>query len=240
VRGSKLVARRQLSPNFEPRAEGKSISLVVLHYTGMASGQAAVDWLCNPDSKVSSHYLVDEDGSIVQMVDEANRAWHAGVSSWHGEIDVNSVSIGIEIQNVGHSAGCPPFPDVQMVAVAALTRDIMERQALGPQQIVGHSDIAPGRKIDPGEAFDWPALAAQGIGQTVWAKSNKALSVLETQQYLHILGYAIESTGKNDEQTRIVVKAFQRRFRRTGVSGEADAETQAILQRLCCLMPTSI
>lgn len=234
-----LVMRRQFSPNFEPRADDKMVSLVVLHYTGMTSGQAAVDWLCNPNSKVSCHYLVDEDGSIVQMVDESDRAWHAGVSSWHGEIDVNSVSIGIEIQNKGHSAGSPSFPAEQMASVAALTRDIMERHALGPQQVVGHSDIAPGRKIDPGEAFDWDSLAAQGIGQTVRVKADKSLTTLETQQHLRKLGYAIESTGMNDEQTRIVVKAFQRRFRQTGISGEADGETQAILQRLCCMLPTS-
>jgi N-acetylmuramoyl-L-alanine amidase len=237
VKGSALVARRQMSPNVEPRPEDKSVSLIVLHYTGMATGQAAIDWLCNPDSKVSCHYLVDEDGTIVQMVDEALRAWHAGVSKWQGAVDINSISIGIEIQNQGHAAGCPAFPAVQMQSVARLTRDIMERYGLGPQNVVAHSDVAPGRKIDPGEAFDWDMLATEGIGLVASADADAKIAMHDVQVLLQKLGYGVETTGVDDAQTRIVLSAFQLRFRRAKVTGEADGETKAILKRLCAILP---
>jgi N-acetylmuramoyl-L-alanine amidase len=232
VKGSALVSRRQSSPNVEQRFAGKTVKLVVLHYTGMPSGQAAVDWLCNRASKVSCHYLVDVDGTIVQMVDEDLRAWHAGVSSWHGEIDVNSTSIGIEIQNEGHNAGSPIFPVVQMQQVAALSLDIMARHDLRPEDVVAHSDIAPGRKIDPGEAFDWDYLLERGIGRKVCAVPGEALSMQDAQLALQGLGYNITVTGLADDRTRIVLQAFQRRYRRTRVDGVADAETQSLLRRL--------
>jgi N-acetylmuramoyl-L-alanine amidase len=218
----------------------------VLHYTGMTSGRAAVDWLCNPASKVSCHYLVDDDGTIVQMVDETLRAWHAGVSSWRGEIDINSISIGIEIQNHGHSAGCPTFPAVQMHRVAALCSEIMARYGFGFDQVVAHSDIAPGRKVDPGEAFDWEWLHSQGVGQCVVVqatasemlrKGDNGKAVAALQRDLAAYGYGIEATGQFDDRTRIVVEAFQRRFRRSRVDGIADAQTQGILQRLLAVTP---
>lgn len=244
--GAGFVDRQQASPNFEARLNGAMPRLIVLHYTGMTSGRAAVDWLCTPESKVSCHYLVDDDGSIVQLVDEANRAWHAGVSSWCGDVDINSASIGIEIQNQGHGAGCPAFPLVQMHKVAALCSDIMIRHGLGFDQVVGHSDVAPGRKVDPGEAFDWDWLHGQGIGHYVSVKNIDAAhlqfgdcgdAVLALQRNLAAFGYGIEVNGAFDHRTRIVVEAFQRRFRRDRVDGIGDGQTIEILCRLLALMP---
>ncbi len=214
----------------------------------MASGRAAVDWLCNPDSKVSCHYLVDEDGTIVQMVDESQRAWHAGVSSWRGEIDINSTSIGIEIQNRGHTAGCPIFPLIQMQRVAALCIDVMRRHGFAYDQIVAHSDIAPGRKVDPGEALDWEWLHGQGIGQYAVAansvgatlqKGDDGQAVTGLQRDLSKYGYAIDQNGQFDHRTSIVVEAFQRRFRRARIDGLGDAETLGILRRLLAVTPVA-
>ncbi|HUR44072.1 MAG TPA: N-acetylmuramoyl-L-alanine amidase, partial [Aestuariivirga sp.] len=152
---SPLAAAFRASPNIESRKGGRKPDMIVLHYTGMESAEAACNWLCNSGSGVSCHYLVGEDGGIVQMVSEDMRAWHAGVSSWRGERDINTRSIGIEIQNPGHTAGYPDFPEDQMEAVIALCRDIGKRHDIRPRNIVAHSDVAPGRKIDPGEKFDW-------------------------------------------------------------------------------------
>jgi N-acetylmuramoyl-L-alanine amidase len=230
VKGSALVNRVQPSPNIEPRFDGKTPRYLILHYTGMASGNAAVEWLCNPASKVSCHYLVDEDGTIVQMVAEDMRAWHAGVGSWHGEIDINSSSIGIEIQNEGHAAGSPAFPAVQMNRVAELSRDIMQRHQILPQNVLAHSDIAPGRKIDPGEQFDWDWLAGQGVGVVVNAARRDAeMDVASLQKALADFGYGIEISANNE--TRIL-KAFQRHFRRSRVDGIADGETCDVIRRL--------
>jgi N-acetylmuramoyl-L-alanine amidase len=244
--GSGLVDRVQLSPNIEARFNSAIPRYIILHYTGMASGRAAVDWLCNPVSKVSCHYLVDCDGTIVQMVDEDKRAWHAGVSSWQGEIDINSASIGIEIQNEGHAAGCPAFPLVQMQRVAALCSDIIVRHGFGYDQVLAHSDVAPGRKIDPGEVFDWEWLAGQGIGCSVVAPEGRGealrdgdvgVRVGDLQQGLASFGYGLEVTGQFDDRTRIVVEAFQRRFRRSQVDGIADVQTCSVLRRLLAMMP---
>jgi N-acetylmuramoyl-L-alanine amidase len=232
VKGSALVNRVQPSPNIEPRLDGKTPIYLILHYTGMATGQAAADWLCNPKSKVSCHYLVDVDGEVVQMVDETARAWHAGVGSWHGEIDINSCSIGIEIQNEGHAAGSPAFPLAQMKSVALLCRDIMQRHHIPPQNVLAHSDIAPGRKIDPGEHFDWDWLAGQGVGFVVKAKGSTAMDIATLQQNLAKLGYGIEATGVTDSRTIKVMEAFQRHFRRSKVDGIADGETCEVLRRL--------
>ncbi len=239
MKGSSLVDRYQESPNFEMRAEGKSPQLLILHYTGMATGQAAVNWLCNPESRVSCHYLVDVDGKIVQIVDEEYRAWHAGTSSWQGEIDINSTSIGIEIQNIGHSAGCPVFPDVQMQRVAELSLDIMQRHGLSPHHVLGHSDVAPGRKIDPGEAFDWKFLAQQGIGQMISApaEATSIASVADVQTLLNALGYGMTSTQESIDRTRIVIEAVQRRYRSLRVDGKIDGETTDIVRRLLASLP---
>ncbi|OYW85410.1 MAG: N-acetylmuramoyl-L-alanine amidase, partial [Hyphomonas sp. 32-62-5] len=155
------------SPNFDARKH--PVSLLVLHYTGMESGDAALARMRDPEAKVSAHYMVWEDGRIARLVPENRRAWHAGVSTWQGLEDLNSRSVGIEIVNGGHDyrapgGGLPPYPDAQIAAVIALAREIMAHHAIPPTGLVGHSDIAPTRKIDPGEHFPWPRLADAGLG----------------------------------------------------------------------------
>jgi N-acetylmuramoyl-L-alanine amidase len=242
LNGSALRDKIQTSPNVEPRLGGQIPELIVLHYTGMANGQAAVDWLCNPVSKVSCHYLIDVDGSIIQMVDEDLRAWHAGVSFWNGMIDVNSRSIGIEIQNLGHGGGCPAYPMAQMQRVAALCLDISIRHNLSSHNIVAHSDIAPGRKIDPGEAFNWAYLFEKGLGQLVCAnlQSSAELSVEAWQSEFIAFGYGLKPTGVFDDQTRRVTEAFQRRYRPSLVNGTCDAETFDVLKRLNACRPKAL
>jgi N-acetylmuramoyl-L-alanine amidase len=241
VIGSTLVDRVQISPNHEPRWNNLKPSLIVLHYTGMKSGAAAVDWLCNPQSKVSCHYLVDVDGEIVQMVDENHRAWHAGVSSWHGQTDTNSQSIGIEIQNEGHAAGCPAYPAQQMRRVSDLCLDIMARHGFAPHQVIAHSDVAPGRKIDPGEAFEWRKLADQGIGQFVVASTHHReqppMSAGEAQFMLQSLGYGFSDPTAIDGRMHIVVKVFQQRYRPALVDGVLDPETCNLIWRLFHILP---
>ena len=156
------------SPNHGPRrhadgTEGRRPDMLILHYTGMADAGQALQWLCNPVSNVSSHYFVFENGHVLQLVPEARRAWHAGVSHWQGDADINSCSIGIEIANPGHPGGLPPYPVGQISAVLELCRDICERWSIRPDRVLAHSDVAPGRKIDPGELFPWRRLAAEGL-----------------------------------------------------------------------------
>jgi N-acetylmuramoyl-L-alanine amidase len=242
LNGSALRDKIQTSPNVEPRFGGQRPELIVLHYTGMANGQAAVDWLCNPVSKVSCHYLIDVDGSITQMVDEDLRAWHAGVSFWNGMIDVNSRSIGIEIQNLGHGGGCPAYPIVQMQRVAALCLDISMRLEVLPHNVLAHSDIAPGRKIDPGEAFDWVSLFEKGLGQLICAnwQSSTELSVEALQSAFIAFGYGLKHTGVFDDQTRRVTEAFQRHYRPSLVNGKCDTETFDLLRRLIACKPKAL
>ena len=240
--GTSLPHRVQLSPNFGARREDVEITTIILHYTGMSDAQKACDWLCNEESQVSSHYLVDEAGSIVQMVDEACRAWHAGVSSWHGDEDLNSASVGIEIQNLGHFMGYPDFPRVQMEAVAALCLELIKRYRIKPLNILAHSDVAPGRKVDPGEKFDWAYLHSQGIGHWVEPEPIKGGTFLQSgdsgdavmalQAMLKLYGYGIEVNGSFDARTKIVVEAFQRHFRTALVDGVADQSTVATLHKL--------
>lgn len=149
-----LAIAERLSPNFNERPEGRRPDILLLHYTGMESAEAAAARLCDPAAKVSAHYLVEENGRITSLVPEHLRAWHAGVGHWAGENDINGCSIGIEIVNGGHDFGCPPYPDVQMQAVEVLCRDILSRHPIPPRRVLGHSDIAPARKADPGEWFD--------------------------------------------------------------------------------------
>ena len=153
------------SPNHGDR-RGRAVDSIVLHYTGMSTGAAALARLCDPTTDVSCHYFVGCEGHIAQLVPEPRRAWHAGRSVWFGETDMNAVSIGIEIVNAGHDGGCPPYPDPQIDAVIALCRDIVGRHTIPAARVLGHSDIAPDRKIDPGEWFPWARLAAGGVG--VW------------------------------------------------------------------------
>jgi len=242
VIGTSLPKRIQLSPNINERRGGMPISILVLHYTGMSSAKKACDWLCNRESQVSCHYLIDEHGGIAQMVDEATRAWHAGVSSWHGEEDVNSISIGIEIQNPGHTLGYPDFEPAQMAGVAALSKDIITRNKIEPRNVVAHSDVAPGRKVDPGEKFDWAYLKAFGIGHYLEPEKISGGSFLQLgdsgdpvmalQAMLKMYGYGIDVNGEFDQRTRIVVEAFQRHFRQARVDGIADQSTVVTLHKL--------
>ena len=239
----------RVSPNFGPRAEGRKPDCIIMHYTGMETGPAAEAWLCAPESEVSSHYLVHEDGRVVQMVREADRAWHAGKGSWRGVSDVNSFSIGIEIVNPGPLEGFPPFPDAQVEAVAALARDICARWTVPPERILAHSDVAPGRKIDPGERFPWAWLAEHGIGHYVppspvrggrfLAMGDSGEPVEAFQSMLSLYGYGLEINGLFDEQTRLAVQAFQRHYRPARVDGVADQSTIETLHRLLKALPAS-
>lgn len=232
----------RVSPNFGPRAGSIGPDMIVLHYTGMESGPGAEAWLCNPESEVSSHYLVHEDGRIVQMVRESDRAWHAGKSSWKGETDVNSHSVGIEIVNSGHFLGYPDFPEAQIAAVIALCRGICERHAIVPERVLAHSDVAPGRKIDPGEKFPWTRLAEAGLGVRppepppvsgpYLASGATGDAVERLQSMLGLYGYGIEITGTFDRTTHVAVDAFQRHFRPARVDGIADGATFAVLHEL--------
>ena len=240
--GSALASTYLPSPNIELRRDDRKPDMLILHYTGMEDARKACRWLCDPVSKVSCHYLVDEHGAIVQMVDEGMRAWHAGVSSWKDEDDINSRSIGIEIQNPGHAAGYPDFPDTQMLAVIALCKDIVARYGVPPARVLAHSDIAPDRKIDPGEKFDWARLHAQGIGH--WVKpepvdggpflqlGDQGQPVEALQAMLRLYGYGVEITGLYDGPTQVTVRAFQRHFRPARVDGIADSSTVMTLHRL--------
>lgn len=240
-------AEIRVSPNFGPRREGASPDCIVLHYTGMESGPAAEAWLCNPDSEVSSHYLVHEDGRVVQMVREQDRAWHAGRSCWQGQTDINSLSIGIEIVNEGHLSDCPPFPDAQIEKVASLCRDICARRGIVAPRILAHSDVAPGRKQDPGERFPWHLLARRGVGHFVdpipigddmpLEVGMCGPEVEKLQTMLELYGYCLDITGEYDEHTVAVVEAFQRHFRPTRIDGQADLSTFGTLQALLEALP---
>jgi len=235
-------AEVRVSPNFGPRRETLTPDMIVLHYTGMATGAGAEAWLCDPASEVSAHYLVHEDGRIVQMVRESDRAWHAGKSSWFGRTDINSCSVGIEIVNPGHSLGYPGFPRRQIDAVIGLCAGIVQRHSIAAQRVLAHSDVAPGRKVDPGEKFPWKTLFAAGIGHLVPAapvRRGAALRIGDTgsdvealQSMLALYGYGAEISGVFDRQTEIVVEAFQRHFRPRLVDGAADGSTLRTLQRL--------
>ena len=239
---SPLAARVFSAPNVEERRGARAVDMLILHYTGMASAEAACDLLCSPTSGVSCHYLVDEDGAIIQMVAEDLRAWHAGVSSWKGETDTNSRSIGIEIQNPGHNLGYRAFPDRQMQAVIGLCRDILGRHAIPPAHVLAHSDVAPGRKIDPGELFDWALLHRHGIGHWVPPSppDRAPLAADDLRRFQHLLadyGYLIAETGVEDEATRKATDAFQRHFNQALVNGIPDRSSLATAERLLAALP---
>lgn len=229
------------SPNFDSR-NGAPVDLLVLHYTGMQDDDAAVRWLADPKSKVSCHYVVHEDGRIVQMVDEADRAWHAGIASWKGVTDINARSVGIEICNPGHEHGYRDFPDVQIVSVIALSKAIIARHEIAREHVLAHSDVAPERKEDPGELFPWDVLQAEGVGHFVapsliqdgrfMAVGDTGEAVSALQSMLKLYGYAVEPSGQFDLQTQCVVRAFQRHFRPELVDGVADSSTVSTLHRL--------
>ncbi len=235
------------SPNFGERAEGRAIDMLVLHYTGMESAEGALKWLCTPEAQVSSHYLVHEDGRVVQLVAEAKRAWHAGKSMWKGETDLNSASIGIEIVNTGHDGDYPDFPDAQIAAVVELCRNCAERWSIAPERVLAHSDIAPQRKADPGEKFPWRSLFTAGIGHWVepvplsggrfFQRGDGGQPIEALQAMLSIYGYGIDINGTFDDETHAVVTAFQRHFRPSRVDGIADVSTIETLHRLISSLP---
>ncbi|WP_428688552.1 N-acetylmuramoyl-L-alanine amidase [Roseibium sp.] len=236
------------SPNHGPRAEGALIDMVVLHYTGMRNAEEALQRLCDPRAEVSAHYLVYEDGRILQCVPEARRAWHAGRSSWKGETDLNSRSIGVEIVNPGHEFGYRPFPDAQIEAVTALVGDICRRHAIAPWRVLAHSDIAPDRKEDPGELFPWSRLAEAGVGHYVppvplgsglfMQEGDSGQPVEALQSMLALYGYDIAISGRFDEKTRFAVTAFQRHFRPEKVDGVVDQSTIETLNALLRKLPS--
>ena len=218
--------------------------MLILHYTGMPSAAQALARLCDTDAKVSAHYLVDEDGATYALVAEDRRAWHAGEARWRGMSDINGRSIGVELHNPGHDWGLRPYPETQMTALISLCQGILARHRIPPHSVLGHSDVAPARKRDPGELFDWTRLAAEGIG--LWPEEGFApdlnapalgpgasgAAVVDLQLALDGFGYEVEGTGLYDEATEAAVTAFQRHWRQALVDGAADAETMSLLHHL--------
>ncbi|HVK92708.1 MAG TPA: N-acetylmuramoyl-L-alanine amidase [Mycoplana sp.] len=235
------------SPNHGERKDGRRPDAIILHYTGMESTDGALAWLCTEESQVSSHYFVYEDGRIAQLVPESRRAWHAGTSRWKGETDINSCSIGIEIANPGHPGGLPDYPEEQIASVVELCRNCGERWGILPERVLAHSDIAPIRKVDPGENFPWARLHAAGVGYWVepapigggrfFQRGDEGAPVEALQAMLALYGYAAEITGIFDGGTEGAVAAFQRHFRPARVDGIADFSTIDTLHRLLKSLP---
>jgi N-acetylmuramoyl-L-alanine amidase len=227
------------SPNFDLRL--KPPDMLVLHYTGMQTGEAALARLTDPEARVSSHYMVEEDGRVFRLVPEERRAWHAGVSFWQGHDDCNSASVGVEIVNPGHEFGYRPFPDAQIQAVIALLADVRTRWTIPDGRIVGHSDVAPERKEDPGELFPWKRLAEAGHGLwvepppapgSVLGPGDEGPGVYVLQSGLVRLGYDCARNGEFDALTSTIVTAFQRHWRPEKLDGLADGDTRARLMAL--------
>jgi N-acetylmuramoyl-L-alanine amidase len=232
------------SPNQDDRPAGVPVDTIVLHYTGMRSARAALDRLCDPAARVSSHYVVEEDGAVWRLVPEARRAWHAGVSYWRGLTGLNDRSVGIEIVNPGHEFGYRAFPVLQIAAVCDLCLEILARHPVPARNVVAHSDIAPDRKEDPGEKFPWADLARNGVG--LWPEGvpdlgpggvvRDAAGLGGVRAALAWIGYRVAPEGALDPALSTVLRAFQRHWRAEAVTGQADAGTLARLlavARLC-------
>ena len=217
-----LVHFEAPSPNHNVRK--LPVTMVVLHYTGMESGRGALERMCDPDSEVSAHYMIEEDGTVFRMVDEDKRAWHAGRSFWRGITDVNSASVGIELVNPGHEFGYRPFTDAQMDSLVPLLADIVKRHDIPRANVVGHSDIAPARKEDPGELFDWETLSERRLALPV---PDISLGNLFDNDGAFFLG--LERFGYDISDQHAAVRAFQRRWRPRKIDGEVDGEIGAIL-----------
>lgn len=219
------------SPNHDERHA--PVDMLILHYTGMQTAQAAIDRLCDSTSQVSSHYVVDEDGAIFNLVPEQRRAWHAGMSFWRGHKALNARSIGIEIVNPGHEWGYRAFPVLQMAAVCDLCLGVLARHPIPARNVVGHSDVAPDRKQDPGEKFGWEALAQNGVG--LWpegipdlgtgAPVRDAIGLRDVRLALTEIGYDVAPGGPLDPALSIVLRGFQRHWRPEAITGQADAGT---------------
>ncbi len=216
---------RWTSSNHDERPAGTPVDMLVLHYTGMPNVEEALVRLCDPAAKVSAHYLIDEDGTVVALVDEVRRAWHAGVACWRGARDVNARSIGVELVNPGHEFGYRPFPEAQMAALESLAEGILARHPIPARNVVGHSDVAPTRKQDPGELFDWRRLAAAGIG--LWPKS-----AVPNTAGCDAVAAMLAEYGYDVADAPAAVAAFQRRFRPARIDGVADADTVGRLAAL--------
>ncbi|GHF23009.1 N-acetylmuramoyl-L-alanine amidase [Kordiimonas sediminis] len=237
-----------VSPNFDDRPDGVSPDMLVLHYTGMESAQAALERLCDPAFEVSAHYLVDEDGQLYALVDEDKRAWHAGISRWGDRVGINQYSIGIEIVNPGHEFGYQDFTDKQMKRVLDLVHDIRRRHVIPDTGIVGHSDIAPDRKDDPGEKFPWQWLAANGVGialsegelppetehatEPYVTEASDAAQITAVQKQFTAIGYPLDPDGLYSPYMRSIVTAFQRRWRQSVVNGNIDYGTYEVLVKI--------
>jgi N-acetylmuramoyl-L-alanine amidase len=243
-----LVRTVRPSPCHDDRPADGGIDILLLHYTGMQTAEDALARLSEEASRVSCHYLVDEDGTIIQMVPESRRAWHAGLSVWADDTDINARSIGIEIVNPGHEFGYRPFPDAQIAAVISLGRDICGRHGIPAERVLAHSDVAPRRKQDPGELFPWGRLAEAGIGHWVapvelsdepftFFAGDEGEPVEELQSLLSLYGYGIEISGRYDPGTTAVVTAFQRHFRPARIDGLADRSTMETLKGLLAALP---
>jgi N-acetylmuramoyl-L-alanine amidase len=212
------------SPNFDER--GRAVDTIVLHYTGMQSGKEALDRLSDPGAKVSCHYLVEEDGTIFSLVPESKRAWHAGVSSWKNEADINARSVGIEIVNPGHEWGYRKFPKRQIAMVIALVKDIRTRHDIAPTRVLGHSDVAPQRKEDPGELFPWKRLAMEGIAIAPYdGDPDPSITYEEALSFLRAIGY-----DAPDKAHAAALVAFQRRFCPTALAQGFNPLTKAALK----------
>ncbi len=222
------------SPNHGPRPAGGRIVLVLLHYTGMPDATAALARLCDPENALSCHYFVDERGRILRLVPEERRAWHAGRGGWRGHPDVNDVSIGIELVNPGHEWGYRPFPEAQIDALCGLLAPLLARHRLPPAAVIGHSDVAPARKTDPGELFPWPVLAARGLALWPGEAPPRPVDPLRAARLLRRIGYMGEANGAG---LPMLVRAFQRRFRPRRVDGILDPETMGLLEAVAALSP---
>lgn len=224
------------SPNFSEWPAGAVIDALVLHYTGMTSGAAAIARLTDPNVEVSAHYVVETDGRIYRLVPEAKRAWHAGRSAWAGREGLNDMAIGVEIVNPGHEWGLAPFPEPQIAATIGLCRDIIGRHPIPPARVLAHSDIAPTRKQDPGEFFPWARFAREGVG--IWPEKagrprfGARQTVIEAQRMLAEWGYGVPESGVLCPLTKAVIAAFQRRYRPARVDGVFDGECGALLAAL--------
>jgi len=232
---AKIRILERPSPNYGPR-DGCAIDMLILHYTGMLTADDALRRMCDSATEVSAHYMVDEDGSIFRLVEETRCAWHAGRGGWAGETDINSRSIGIEIVNPGHEFGYKVFPEQQMASVELLCLDILARHPISSSRVLGHSDVAPDRKEDPGELFDWARLASAGVG--LWLEITEPPqgwetgSLMDLQAELKRFGYSVDISGVMDASTRAAILAFQRHWLPENMTGARDPATS---WRLSCL-----
>lgn len=242
-----VIARVHPSPNQGERPPTTQIDMVLLHYTGMESADAALQRLCDPRAEVSAHYFVHEDGTILQCVPESRRAWHAGKSYWQGETDINSCSIGIEIVNPGHEFGYRSFPSPQVQSVIELTKDICRRHNIPAWRVLAHSDVAPDRKEDPGELFPWVQLAEAGVGLWIAPTPSPAGILMQEgdvgspvealQSMLALYGYDVDVTRVFDMKTRYAVVAFQRHFRPEKIDGVVNGAFVETLNALLRQLP---